>query len=133
MANETSVHSLLASATHGATALGVITRINGMQVSDYLTITGEGVTGPTARGIIRRDSRVSLGFLVGPPIADSATKASLVVTVKRLDGSTVRTLTWTNMKAGSAGYDFERDSPPAAWNQEFLHEGDLSSSNFSEA
>jgi hypothetical protein len=101
-------------------------------VVDFLAVRGEGDVGPTSRGIVRKDAVVQLTFLVGPPIA-AGTKATLTCNVKKMDGSTARVLAWTNMKAGTSGYAFNRDSAPAAYTQEFLVEDALASNNFSEA
>lgn len=123
---------LIVSATHGS-ALGICTGVAFQYIADLLAVRGEGVTGPTSRGMMRSDFQATISFLVGPPRPVNGATASLVVVVKKMDGSTSVTYTITTMKASSYSYNFNRDSAPAEWSQTFEHVGDMASDPQSQA
>lgn len=123
---------LIASATHGS-ALGICTGAAFQYIADMLAVRGEGVTGPTSRGMQRSDFQATISFLVGPPRPVNGAPASLVIVVKKMDGSTSVTFTITSMKASSYSYNFNRDSAPAEWSQTFEHVGDMASDPQSQA
>ena len=123
---------LIASGTH-STALGIVTAAAFQYMASLLAVRGEGVTGPTSRGMDKSDFQVTLGFLVGPARAPNGAPASIVIVVKKMDGSTSVTYTITSMKAGSYSYNFNRDSAPAEWTQTFEHVGDMATDPQSQA
>ena len=122
--------AIIASGAHGATTVGVVKAVNGQQIAEYLAVRGQGAIGPTSKALYRKDSRVSVTFAGGVPIA-TGTKASLVITGKKMDMSTTVAATWTNMKAGSYSFDLNDDSPPEAFTQQFEVEDSMATDNFS--
>lgn len=136
MANTADTANLLiASALLGGAAIGIVKSINGQQVQEYVAVRSQGKRGPSKRGNHRRDSRVELSVLAGnvTPAAWATAKGSLVITIKQMDGTTLTTLTWTNMKVGTYGYSMNDEAPPAEMSVELLAEDDLDTDNFSMA
>jgi hypothetical protein len=123
---------LIVSATHGS-ALGICTGAAFQYIANLVAVRGEGVTGPTSRGMDRSDFQATISYLVGPPRPVNGSPASLVIVVKKMDGSTSVTYTITTMKASSYSYNFNRDSAPAEWSQTFEHVGDMASDPQSQA
>ncbi len=114
---------LIASATHGSTQLGIVTGWNLEFIEQDVSIRGEGVTGPTCRGVIARDFIVVVDFLVPPPIAPN-TLATLTLNSIQADGGT-KAYAITTMRSRGYAQAFNRDSPPAQWRQTFVHVGSM--------
>lgn len=117
---------LLASATHG-TACGIPTAVGYRREAAFLKIRDAGVMGPSSIGQYLADFNAFVRWLVGGAKAVDGTRSSLVIVLKKQDGTTSLTYTITTMVAGSYGFAFDRDAPPGSYDQEFLHEGDMSS------
>lgn len=115
---------LIASGTHSS-ALGIVVGFSFSYDPTFLELPGEGVTGSTAAGMYRSRFVVTLTFLVGPPRPPNGALASLVIVVKKMDGTTSVTYTITSMKAGRYALNFDRSNPPAQWTQEFFNVSDM--------
>lgn len=125
-------NNLIVSATCSS-ALGIVTGISFTYACELTTVRGEGVTGPTSRGMARSDMQASVSFLVGPPRTPNAAPASLVIVCYKMDGSTTVTYTITTMKASSYTFTFQRDAPPGEWTQQFEHVGSMATDPQSQA
>jgi len=94
-----------------------------------LAIRGEGVIGPTCRGVIGADLVATVEFLVKPPfdpLANQNTYANLVIVTKSFVGAVV-THTLHNMAPRSFNWGMHRDQPPGTYNQQFAYKGDMAS------
>jgi len=92
-----------------------------------LAIRGEGVIGPSCRGVIGADLVATVEFLVKPPfdpIGNMNQFRDLVISTKDFMGNAV-THTLHNMAPRSFNWGMHRDQPPATWNQQFAYKGDM--------
>ena len=123
---------LLASATHG-TACGIPTAFGYRRDSQFLKIRDAGKTGPGSIGEYLADFNAFVRWLVGGAKEVDGSRASLVVVLKKMDGTTSLTYTCATMAAGGYGFAFDRDAPPGSYDQDFHHEGDMDSEPVSQA
>lgn len=123
---------LIASGTHSS-ALGIVVGFSFTYDPEFVEVQGEGVTGSTAAGMRRSRFTATLDFLVGPPRPVNGSLSSLVIVVKKMDGTTSVTYTITSMKAGKYTCTFNRESAPAVWTQEFFNVSDMSTDPQSQA
>lgn len=95
--------------------------------AQFAKIRGEAVIGPSSIGRYIADVVANVRWLVGAASTVGGAAASLVLTFKKMDGSTAVTITITNMVPGSYDFSMDRDSPPGSYGQDFLHQGDMAS------
>ena len=125
-ANPCDAPILIVSATHGSTQLGMAVGFSFEYSIERVVIPAEGVTGPSCRGIVRRDLVAVVDFLVKGPIEPDATAASLVIVTKDSDGDSI-TDTLTTMIPDGFAKEMNRDAPPGRYRQRFVHKGAMSS------
>lgn len=116
---------LFVSVVHGAFRYGIPISISYELTVQDVVIRGEGVVGPSCRGIVAKDLVAVCTFLVKPPQDSDVTLADLVITTTMADGGT-RTHTLADMTTRGYAYEFSRDNPPAIYRQTFVHTSDMS-------
>lgn len=119
---------LLVSVIHGTFQYGVAVAVSYELSVQDVVIRGEGVVGPSCRGIVAKDIVAVCTFLVKPPQNSQVTPANLVITCTQADGGqTVHTV--NDMTTRGFAWEFNRDNPPALFRQTFVHVGDMTTAD----
>lgn len=129
MGNEANAGKLIGACTYNGSSVAVVTFFSIAEIVEFLTVRAQAAIGPTQRNIYRRDCHASVRLVGGVAPAIDDTANSLVLTVYKMDGTTLVTFTLTTMKCGSHSYTIIDASPPGEWEAEFLHMGSLATSN----
>ena len=111
---------LIVSASCGGN-FGIVVDFNWRRVKEVVPIRGEDSVFDDALRVIRKTIEAELTFLHSP-MPDTDTPADLVITTRKVDGTTLAT-TLNNMVPIDASKAMNRDSPPAIWKQRFRSVG----------
>jgi hypothetical protein len=101
-------------------------------IQDDVIVRGEGVTGPSERGVYKTDAELTIDFLLPPVSTPDAAPATLTIVDKMTNGSN-RTHTFASMKPRGYDLSFNRDNPPATYKQKYVYVGDDASACYSVA
>jgi hypothetical protein len=123
MAVPSSADILLLPVTWNGAAIGIAQTFESVYEPQEVTVSTEGTTGPSARGVVRDDYTVTVEFLVSPPATTDAAPQALVIQCKRIDGTT-QTFTYASMKPRGHSVQFQGQGNILAWRQKFVFVGD---------